>query len=114
VLAYEPGPGTPEQPPEHQGDEDGVVELPRERDEVRDEVERHGEIDEREHARRLPAPGHARVREQPLEEDPAVRHETSDQPHVPLPAAHDDHHQQQRVDGEQRAERDGQPAQGRF
>ena len=48
VLAQEPRAGAAEQSSEHERDEDRVVELPHDRYEVRDEVEREGEVDERE------------------------------------------------------------------
>jgi hypothetical protein len=44
VLAQQQRPRTPEQSSRHQGHQDGVVELPGNRDEVRDDVERQRKI----------------------------------------------------------------------
>jgi len=87
VLAQQPRPGAPKQPSEDEGDEDRVVELARDRDEVGHEVERDGEVDQREPGRELPARGNAAVGEQPLEEDGAVRNHPRDHADVPLPGA---------------------------
>jgi hypothetical protein len=83
VLAHELRPGTPKQPPEHERDEDRVVELARDRDEVRHEVEGEGEVDERERRRDLPARRDPAVGEEALEEDGAVGNGAGDQPDVP-------------------------------
>ena len=55
------GPALLKQPSQHERHEDGVVELPGDRDEVRHEVERHREVDERERRRRASSARHARV-----------------------------------------------------
>jgi hypothetical protein len=85
VLPQEPRAGTPKQPSEHERDEDRVVELTRDRDEVGDQVERHGEIDERERRRELPPRRHARIAQEPLEQHGAVRNQPGDHADVPLP-----------------------------
>jgi hypothetical protein len=87
VLAQEARAGTPKQPSEDEGDHDGVVELPQDRDEVRHEVEGKGEVDEGEAGDDLPARGHAGVRQEPLEEDGAVRDEPREDADVPLAGA---------------------------
>jgi hypothetical protein len=87
VLTHEPRTGAAEESAQHERDDDRVVELPRHRDEVRHEVEREGEVDEREARRHLPPRGHARIREQALEQYGAVRDQLGDQPNVPLPRA---------------------------
>jgi len=101
VLTHEPRPGAAQQPPEHERDDDRVVELPRDRDEVRHEVERERQVDERERGRHLPGRRDARVSEQPLEEHRAVGHELRDQPEVPLPRADRDRDDQRRVERRQ-------------
>jgi hypothetical protein len=95
VLAQEPRTGTPKQPSEHERDQDGVVELPEDRDEVRDEVEGKREVEEREGRDELPLPRDTRVGEKPLEEDGAVGDEPRDCANVPLPGA-DGHDEYQR------------------
>jgi hypothetical protein len=101
VLAQEPRAGTPKQSPEHQRDEDRVVELAGDRDEVRNEVERDREIDEREGRRELPPRRHTRVGEEALEENSAVGHEPGDHPDVPLPRPDDERGDEPDVDDEQ-------------
>jgi len=97
VLAEEPRPGTPKQPSENERDEDRVVELPGDRDEVRHQVERHREVHEGEHRRDLPLARHARIAQEALEEDGAVRHEPGDHPDVPLSRAKDEGGNERRV-----------------
>jgi hypothetical protein len=87
VLAHEPRTGAAEESAQHECDDDRVVELPRDRDEVRHEVEGKGEVDERETRRHLPPRGHARIREQALEQHGAVRDKLGDHAYVPLPRA---------------------------
>jgi len=98
VLAHEPRPGAAQQPAEHERDDDGVVELAQNRDEVGYEIERERQIDERERRRHLPPRGHARISQEPLEEDRAVRHEPGDHADIPLPRPDDDRNDQREVD----------------
>jgi hypothetical protein len=98
VLAQEPRAGTPKQPSEHERDEDGVVELPEDRDEVRDEVEGNGEVDESEAGDDLPARGDTGIAEEPLEQDDAVRDEPRDRANVPLPRPDCQHDDQRQVE----------------
>jgi len=104
VQPDERRPRTPEQTAEHERHEDRVVELAGDRDEVRHEVEGKRQVDERKCRRHLPARGHARVREQSLEQDRAVRHQPRDHPDVPLPAAHNQHGDHRRVHGDEHEE----------
>jgi hypothetical protein len=98
VLTQQARAGAPQQPSEHERDQDRVVQLTRDRDEVGHEVERKREVDEREHGRGLPDDRNPRIAQQALEQDRAVRHEARDHPDVPLPAAHDERRDHRRVD----------------
>jgi hypothetical protein len=112
VLAQEPRAGTPKQPSEHERDEDGVVELPEDRDEVRHEVERDGEVYEGEAGDDLPARGDTGVAEQPLEEDRAVRNEPRDGANVPLAGANRQHDDQRQVETGENDSDDEEPLHG--
>src|SRR5205085_4429595 len=69
-----------EEAPQHERDDDDVVELPRDRDEVRHEVERQGEVaDERDEQRLLPARD-ASVPEKAAAEDDTVGDEAGQHP----------------------------------
>jgi hypothetical protein len=109
VLAQEPRAGTPKQPSEDERDQDGVVELPQDRDEVRHEVERDREVDEGEAGDQLPLRGHARVGHEAPEEDGAVRDEPRDCANVPLPGADGERGYERRVEA---GEDDGSEDQG--
>jgi hypothetical protein len=113
VLPQEPRPGTPKQPSEDQRHHDGVVELPRDRDEVGDKVEGHREVHECEPGRELPARGHAPVGEQPLEEDGAVRDHARDHADVPLPGANYQRDHQRGVHDEEDDSSEGNPPHSR-
>ena len=110
VLSQQLRAGTPEQSAQHQCHQDRVVQLARHRDEVRHEVERHGQVDERERRPDLPATWHARVLEQPLEEDRAVGNQPGDHADVPLAGADHQRGDQGRVDRDQHGEAEEQPA----
>lgn len=89
--------------------EDGVVELPRDGDEVGDQVEGHDEVGD-EGQEQEPAPaGHAPVGDQPTKQDDAVRDEARKRGGVTAPPRNDEAHDEDGV--ERRGERDGeQPA----
>jgi hypothetical protein len=110
VLPHEPRAGTPKQPSEDKRHQDRVVELARHRDEVRNEVEGHREVDEREPGCELPARGDARVAEEALEQDGAVWNGTGDHADVPLPGADREDGDQGRVEAEENDGNDKQPA----
>jgi hypothetical protein len=113
VLPHQPRPGAPEKPPEHERHEDRVVELARDRDEVRDQVERHGEVDEREPGRELPACWDTPVGQQPLEEDGAVGDGAGDHPDVPLAGAKRQNRYQRGIDAHENDGSEDQPAHAR-
>jgi hypothetical protein len=110
VLAYQPRPGAPDQPPEDECDEDRVIELAGDRDEVRHEVERDGQVDEREPGRELPARRDTPVGEEPLEEDGAMRHGAGDHPNVPVAGAERQGSDQRRVGAYENDGNEGDPA----
>jgi hypothetical protein len=112
VLAHEPRAGAAKEASQHQRDEDGVVQLARDRDEVRDQVERKGEIHEGERRRNLPAGRNTRIAEEPLEQDGAVRHEPRDHPNVPLPSPDHERDDQRRVDRDEDDRGEEEPAHG--
>jgi Major Facilitator Superfamily len=97
--------------PQCERDDDGVVEVARDRDEVGDEVERHEQVGDQGGEDKLLPSGNARIGEQPLEEDDAVGHKRS-RGARPLPAAGDDENgDEDRVQrsGDQRGDGDGLP-----
>jgi hypothetical protein len=100
VFPQEPRAGTPKQSSEHERDQDGVVELAGDRDEVRHEVKGEREVDESQCRRDLPTRRHARIGQQPLEQDRAVRHEPRDHADVPLVRADHERGDERRVDGD--------------
>src|SRR5205085_10516654 len=113
-AAGRPGPGllddlttgTTREVGEGRRDEDRVVELSRDRDEVRHEVERYGEVDEQERECDLRPPRHARVAEEPAEQDDAVGDERGRLAGV-LPASGDEEREDEgEPDRERRAEPD--------
>jgi hypothetical protein len=110
VLAHEPRPGTPKQPPEHERDEDRVVELTGDRDEVRNEVEGDGEVDEREAGRDVPPPRDAPVGEEALEEDGAVGNGSGDHPDVPVAGAEGEKRYQRGIGAQENDGNEGDPA----
>jgi hypothetical protein len=110
VLSQQQRARTPEQSAQHQGHEDGVVELARHGDEVRHEVERHRQVDQRERRGELPATRHARVAEQPLEQDRAVGHQPGDHANVPLARTREQGQHHRRVDHDENPDAEEQPA----
>jgi hypothetical protein len=106
VLAKQHRPRAPYEAAQHERDEDRVVELARDGDEVGHQVERHGEIDEREPGRELPPGRHPRIGEQPLEQHGAVRHEPGDHPDVPLPRARGERRQEGGIHRDQHGDHD--------
>jgi hypothetical protein len=112
VLAQEPRTGTPKQPSEHERDQDGVVELPEDRDEVRDEVEGKREVDERERRDELPPPRDTRVGEEPLEEDGAVGDEPREHANVPPAGADGEGKNQRHVGADENYRDEDEPLHG--
>jgi hypothetical protein len=110
VLSHEPGAGAPKQSSEHERHEDGVVELARDRDEVGNQVERHGEVHQREPGGELPARRDTPVGEQPLEQDGAMGHEPGDHANVPSASADVERADQRRVDDEENDSGEDDPA----
>ena len=84
MLAQELRLGSPDDVAENERDEDRVVELAHDRDEVRDEVERQGDVGDRETDKDSAPPGHTPVSEQAREEDEAVGDEPRERPDAPL------------------------------
>jgi hypothetical protein len=78
------------------GDED-VVELTRDRDEIRDQVDRHQEVSDERSQDDLAAPGHPRVAEEPAEEDQAVGDEPGERAGVGVAARGDQDEDRSRV-----------------
>lgn len=54
-------------------DHDRVVELPGDRNEIRDEIERERQIPDQRDEKQLPASGHARIANKPTDQDDAIR-----------------------------------------
>jgi hypothetical protein len=75
--------------PQCEGDDDGVVEVARDRDEVGDEIERHEQVGDQGGKDELLASRNARIGEQSLEEHDAVGHE-GDRGSCPFPTAGED------------------------
>src|SRR2546423_9328679 len=84
----------------HRGDEDRVVDLSCDRDEVRDQVERHGEIRNEQRHGDLRTSWNARIAQQSLEEQNAIRDEARDLTCVASPTEYEqrDHEQQPKRD----------------
>jgi hypothetical protein len=110
VLPQEARAGALEEAPHNERHEDRVVELARDRDEVRDQVERHREINEREPRRQLPARRDAPVGKEPLEEDGAVGNEPSESADVPPARADGQGNQERRVYARENDGNEGKPA----
>lgn len=75
VRFDEIGAAPPEDVPQCEGDDDGVVEVAGDGNEVGDEVERHEQIRDQDHKDELLTAGDPGIREQSLEEDDAVGNE---------------------------------------
>jgi hypothetical protein len=84
--------------------------LTRHRDEVGHEIEGEGEVDQCKRRGDLPAGRHARVSQEPFEEDRAIRHEPGDHAKVPLARTHYQRRNQGDVDGDQNADDAGADA----
>jgi hypothetical protein len=88
VRGNEVGPAASKDVPQCEGDDDGVVEVARDRDEVGHQVERHEQVRDQGGKDELLAAGDAGIGEQPLEENDAVGHERGRGP-CAFPAAGD-------------------------
>jgi hypothetical protein len=95
---------------EHGGDEDRVVEMPGDRDEVGDEVERHRDVGEHRAEQELPAARDARVAGQAPEQDDAVRDEARPRAGVATPARHDERADERGVERHQHTDDEPDPA----
>ncbi len=65
------------QVPQHECENDRVVELARDGNEVGHEVEGKGEVPQQADEQKLAPPGNSRITQQPVDEDDAVRDESS-------------------------------------
>src|SRR3954468_21377031 len=75
VLVDQLRPGRPHHRPEHQGDQNRVVEMARHRDEVGDQVDRREQIAGEQDERQLAPARYPGVADEPLEKARAVGHE---------------------------------------
>ena len=82
-------PGLPRHVRDRDGHEDRIVELARERDEIRDEVEREREVWNQQRERDLGAPRNPWIPEKPLAEDNAVGDESRDIARITAPAEYE-------------------------
>jgi len=90
-------------------DHDRVIELPRDRNEIRHEIERERQIADQREEEQLPASGHARVASKTTNQDDAIRDQCRQRPSV-FPTAHRDQPAEKRgVEQERHSERDQQP-----
>lgn len=94
----------------HKRNDDGVIELPGDRDEVRDEIERQREVTHKRKKEQLPAARDSWIACQPTDEDDAVGDEGRKRPRVGVPATGDEPADETRVDHKDHAERNQEPA----
>jgi len=109
VLPDEAGPARAQQRARDGRDEDGVVELPGDRDEVGDEVDRDGEVGDEREEEQFAAARHASIAEQPAKEDEAVGDEAGDRARVAPTSGHQQPGHECGVEGERDREGDQEP-----
>lgn len=90
-------------------DDDRVIELPGDRDEVGNEVERHREVAAEREQQQLSAPRNARIAGEARHEHDAVGNEPRKRPRVAPAAGRDEAEDEQRVEGESHPESDQAP-----
>ena len=90
-------------------DENCVVQLPGYRNEVGDEIERHGEVRDQQHQRQLRPARHSLVVDEPFAENEAVRDEACDVACVAASAEQQQQDDQEQPQRRRCAERDGEP-----
>ena len=93
-----------EKPAQHERDDDDVVELSRDRDEVRYEVERQREVTGKADETCLLAPWHPRVAKQAAAENHAVRNQPGERPGALAAAGEHERHDEHGVENEKAAD----------
>jgi hypothetical protein len=89
---------------EGKGEEDGVVQLPGNRDEVRNQIERHRQIRDKGSEEELVTTRNAPVTEEPSKEQHAVRHEARDCARVLAPTGDGQRDYKRDIDSNKRAD----------
>ena len=73
MLPYQVGAAGPKEPPKDEGNDENVIKLAGDRDEVRNEIDRHGEVPHEREKQEFLASRDALIAHQPPEEHDAVR-----------------------------------------
>ena len=89
-------------------DDDRVVQLTGDRDEVRDQIDRHREVSDRDRDEQLSPTGQAPVAKEPPHQHDAIRHEPRQGPRIRTPAEHREKRDAAGIDDDDRHEREGQ------
>ena len=92
-----------------EGDDYRVVELPRDGDEVGNEIERQREVADEAEEKQLARTGNARVTSEPGDEDDAVRDEGGERPRLGAPAEEDERDDERGVDDHRNRDSDEEP-----
>ena len=96
-------------PAKHEPDQNGVVELSRDRNKVRDQVEWQREVRYERGYEELVSSGQPPLSQQPRKQDDTVGDEPRDYSRIPPLSGDDEHEYEKCVHEERRAERDEKP-----
>lgn len=97
------------QVPQHEGENDRVVELARDGNEVGHEVEGKGEVPQQADEQKLSPPGNARITQQPVDEDGAVRDESSQRARLFPPPGGEENEDESRPDEHEHSQGGARP-----
>ena len=103
------GATTAEEAAEHESDDEDIVELPGDRDEIRNEVERKREVPHEPDEEHLLATRYTRVPEEAAAEHEAVRDEAGQCPRARAPPGYQECEDEAGIDQDGRAERHEDP-----
>jgi hypothetical protein len=109
MLSHERLAARPQEASEHERDDDDVIELAGNRDEIRNQVERHRQVADESKQEQLPTKRHPVVANEPSDENDAVGNESGESACIAPAAGKQEHQDEQQPRNERDAEADQAP-----